>query len=202
MKIPWEVNNLYYGIGEYLLTGLAKQCGILVPEYCLLKHRNGINYFAAKRFDRSVRGKLWTVSLCTLLNKFFRFEVNQISDVLMAVKDKIRDETELFKLFQLICFCMKTGNTDLNTQNISFIYDPEKQSLQLAPAYDLSPFRGIHPLPKYLNLENSIEMNFALLAQGEAIGFQREKIKAYIIKTENILNTYQERLEELSILNL
>ena len=197
VKIPWEEENRYYGIGEYLCSKLADLCGIDLPKYKLLESNHGIRYFAAKRFDRSTRGKELTISLCALVNKFFRFGIDEIGYVLELIKTKITDEAEIFKIFQLMCFFIKIGNEDLSSLNISFIYDTDTNVLKLAPAYDLSPFRGINELPENLYWKDNIKNNIALLEAGTKAGLNPQRIKAYIIKVDNILKTYTQLRNEL-----
>jgi len=57
----------------------------------------------------------------------------------MALTLKLcKDYSEIEKMYRLMCFNVFAHNRDDHAKNFTFLYNPDKRTWQLAPAYDLT----------------------------------------------------------------
>jgi serine/threonine-protein kinase HipA len=133
---PENIGNTEY---EYSL--LAKKCGIAMPETKLFKGK----YFGVERFDRTLNGKVHTVSAAGLLNADYRIPCLDYLDLLKLCHILTKDVEEVNALFRLMVFNVAINNRDDHAKNFSFQLFGKKW--KLSPAYDLLPgsgFNGFH----------------------------------------------------------
>jgi len=129
------------GIIEYEHSLLAKKCGINMPETRLFEGK----YFGVERFDRTLTGKIHTVSAAGLLNADYRIPSLDYLDLLKLCHILTKNMEEVEALFRIMAFNVAIKNRDDHAKNFSFqLIDGE---WKLSPAYDLLPsggFNGFH----------------------------------------------------------
>lgn len=138
VKFKATTDNDSIGETEYKYSLLAKQCGIEMPETRLFEGK----YFGVKRFDRSPKGKIHTISAAGLLHANYREPSLDYEALLQACHILTKDMGEVKKLFRLMVFNIVIKNRDDHAKNFSFqLIDNE---FKLSPAYDLLPSRGFN----------------------------------------------------------
>lgn len=120
------------GVMEYRYNEVARQCGINVPDFKLVKGK----YFASKRFDikNGMRQHVLTVGglLClSLANPTLDYD-----NLLSLTGYLTQSEADVKEMYRRMAFNYFTGNKDDHCKNFSFICENGKWSL--APAYDLT----------------------------------------------------------------
>jgi len=123
---------------EYEFAQLAKKCGIDMPETKLFEGK----YFGVKRFDRTLTGKVHTISAAGLLNANYREPSLDYETLLNACFRLTRNMDEVIKLFRIMVFNVSIKNRDDHAKNFSFQY--EDGEWRLTPAYDLLPSAGFN----------------------------------------------------------
>jgi serine/threonine-protein kinase HipA len=129
------------GEKEYLYSLLAKECGIAMPETRLFENK----YFGVRRFDRTVEGKVHTISMAGLLNADYRIPCLEYTDLLRICQRLTLDMEQVYMLFRQMVFNVAICNRDDHAKNFSFQLKGNKW--QLSPAYDVLPsmgFNGYH----------------------------------------------------------
>ena len=163
------------GIIEYKYSLLAKECGIKMPETRLFEGK----YFGVERFDRTLEGKIHTVSAAGLLGADYRVPSLDYLELLKLCHILTRNMEEVYALFRLMAFNVTIKNRDDHAKNFSFqLIDGE---WRLSPAYDLLPssgFNGFHTTTVNNNGEPTIE---DMLAVAEKAGLSKQRAD-YIIR--------------------
>lgn len=176
VKFPSSMDRPDIGEQEYRYSVCARQCGIDMPETCLLPSKLNSGYFAVKRFDREETKRIHMVSVSGLLETSHRIP-NLDYHILMQLTMKLTgDYTEIEKMYRLMCFNVFAHNRDDHSKNFSFLYDQGKW--QLSPAYDLTysnSIGGEHATTVNGNGRNpGVE---DLLTVAERIKFDKKKAK-------------------------
>lgn len=187
-KFPSKNDDIDAGAWEYVLSHLAKMCGISVPETKLMKLSQYGTTFLSKRFDREGEKRIHFASAMTLLGKKDG-ETDECSYLDLAefiIAYGSRTSSDLKELYKRMVFSVITGNTDNHLRNHGFIL--EENGWRLSPAYDMNPSDS-----RYLALgitENNRERSLDLCA-GNA--------KYYgltVNEARNIIMTMQNTIEE------
>lgn len=146
VKLPSPMDRDDIGIMEYQYNLLARECGILVSDFCLIEGK----HFATKRFDLTEKGNLFTRTLSGLN------ELSHADSMGNSYESVIRQSMRLFgqnnaeQVLSLAFFNRIMGNCDDHAKNISFLCDSNNQ-WSLAPAYDLTPNVGLGSQAMSLN---------------------------------------------------
>ncbi len=125
---------------EYKYSLLAKKCGIEMPETRLINDK----YFAVERFDRSLGGRIHTISASGLLNAYYRIPSLDYADLLTVCKDLTKDQNQVVELFRRMVFNVCIGNKDDHSKNFAFQY--KNGEWKLSPAYDMLPSAGFNDM--------------------------------------------------------
>lgn len=146
VKFPTREDGLSAGADEYRLMLLAKECGIIVPEVCLIPSEVCPGFFATKRFDcvRLSDGSLsrvYMASAAALLEKS-PFDSSDYRELMALCFDLTRDVRDCEQLYLVMCFNVLVGNQDDHLKNFSFLYDEAERAWHLSPAYDLTRVQG------------------------------------------------------------
>lgn len=127
------------GIQEYRYNEIARECGIIVPEFRLVNGR----YFSSRRFDIDSDGnRLHTATagglLCISLREPFLDYANLLA--LTGYVTQRREDVE--QMYCRMLFNYFTDNKDDHCKNFSFyvVKNPDTGTWhwRLAPAYDLT----------------------------------------------------------------
>ena len=128
----------WIGRMEYEYNLAARESGICVPEVRLLPSNNSDGYFASKRFDRIGGNRIHMLSLSGLLEVPKEMPLLDYVSFLQATGYITHSQLEVEKAFRLACFNVFSKNYDDHSKNFAFLYDENKKSYVLAPAYDLA----------------------------------------------------------------
>lgn len=122
---------------EYRDMSLAKMCGIEIPEIELLTSKNGNKYFLIKRFDRKGEKKIHMLSVAALLEVDFRAPSLDYNSLIKLTQILTNNEDDVYQMFRRMVFNVLIDNQDDHAKNFAFIYDDERKTYRLSPAYDL-----------------------------------------------------------------
>jgi len=141
VKFAASIDPSDVGKQEYEYSLLARECGLEMADTKLFEGK----YFGTKRFDRTLTGKVHTISAAGLLHADYRTPCLDYEALLRTMKGLSGDMREVKKVFRLMVFNVVIGNQDDHAKNFSFqlIGDEWKFS----PVYDVLPshgFRGEH----------------------------------------------------------
>ncbi|MFQ9868613.1 MAG: type II toxin-antitoxin system HipA family toxin [Bilophila wadsworthia] len=142
MKFPARHDDPAIGRMEYACSLAAKRAGIEMPETALFPGRDGAAYFGVRRFDREDGGKVHVHTACGLLHASHRYASLDYENLFRLGKSLTRNPEDVEKLIRLMAFNVRLGNQDDHSKNFSFLLDA-KGRWRLAPAYDLTPSRGV-----------------------------------------------------------
>jgi serine/threonine-protein kinase HipA len=129
---------------EATCLGLAKACGIEVPETDLLT-LGGMTVLAVKRYDRrdSPAGQLRVHQedgcQATATSPALKYE-EQGGPSLLALATKVRDFgdfRDVANLLRRTAFNMAVGNADAHAKNFSILHEADDPIVRLAPVYDV-----------------------------------------------------------------
>lgn len=138
-KFPSRSDRDDVGGWEYLITRLAGQAGIDVPETNLLRLTVEQRTFCARRFDREDGSRRLYASGMTLTGEKDGADASYI-DLAQAIADfgapGAIDE-DLSQLFRRIVFNILVSNRDDHLRNHGFLRS--SRGWRLAPAFDLNP---------------------------------------------------------------
>ena len=140
------------GRQEYEYSLCARECGITMSETKLFPSENCDGYFGIQRFDREkVDGKIKRVHVATaaaLLELDYEQPSLDYHSLMKLTKILTRDNAEdMENMFRRMCFNVFAHNRDDHSKNFTYLYDEEKDSWRLSPAYDLtysSTYYGEH----------------------------------------------------------
>lgn len=141
VKFKSSLDPINVGQKEYEYSLLAKECGIEMPETKLFEGK----YFGVRRFDRTLEGKIHTISVAGLLNADYRIPCLDYTDLLKLCWTVTLDMEQVYTLFRQMVFNVAICNRDDHAKNFSFQLKGNKW--QLSPAYDVLPsmgFNGFH----------------------------------------------------------
>ena len=108
--------------------------------------------FGTKRFDRRIdqtgKKRIHMLTAAALLELDFEQPSLDYHSLMKLTKILTRDNTEdIENMFRRMCFNVFAHNRDDHSKNFTYLYDEEKDSWRLSPAYDLtysSTYYGEH----------------------------------------------------------
>lgn len=125
------------GLQEYHYNELAKQCGINVPDFKLMKGK----YFASRRFDIDETGdRVHTATAGGLLCISLSSPVLDYSNLLALTGYLTQDVKDVEEMYRRMVFNYLSDNKDDHCKNFSFLVTHINNAWKwrLAPAYDLT----------------------------------------------------------------
>lgn len=138
IKFRHTYDSKNIGREEYKYNKTARECGIEVPDFKLIKDR----YFATKRFDISTDGKrAHTATAGGLLNVAHTTPILDYSNILALTGYLTQNEQDVEQMFLRMVFNYVTDNKDDHSKNFSFLVRLNTEHgwhWRLAPAYDLT----------------------------------------------------------------
>ena len=158
------------GAMEFRYNEIARQCGIVVPDFKLFEGR----FFATRRFDIAGGERLHVATAGALLNESINPPKLDYKTLLHLTGYLTQDPRQVEAMFKLMAFNVFTDNKDDHAKNFSFICREGKWTL--APAYDLTPFpegyHGEHATSVNGNGRPTID---DMVAVGESIRIPRKR---------------------------
>lgn len=122
------------GIMEYSYNEAARRCGIIVPDFKLVKGK----YFATRRFDIDANGnRIHTATAGALLCVSLDMPTLDYRNLLALTGYITKQQTDVEQMFRRMIFNYLTENKDDHCKNFSY-YVGEDGRWHLAPAYDLT----------------------------------------------------------------
>lgn len=117
---------------EYQYNKVARQCGIIVPDFKLMDGK----YFASRRFDIEDGLRLHVVTASGLLNEPITPPKMDYHSLLQLTGYLTQSPIEVEQQFRRMAFNVFARNFDDHARNFSFIC--REGQWNLAPAYDLT----------------------------------------------------------------
>jgi serine/threonine-protein kinase HipA len=138
-KFPSREDRHDVGAWEYVVSLLAADAGIEVPETRMLRLGSTYRTFCAKRFDRSGDGRRLYASAMTLTGRGDHEEASylDVAQAIVNLGDPKAIDDDLGQLFRRVVFNVLTGNRDDHLRNHGFLR--AGGGWRLAPAFDVNP---------------------------------------------------------------
>ncbi len=141
-KFPGNFDNKDVGAWEAVVAELAKHCGIIVPEFKILKLTHRYKTYLTKRFDRTTSGhRIHFASAMTLLGYSDGVGSSEgVSYLEMAewiMANCIDTDFNLQQLWRRIVFNIAVSNCDDHLRNHGFLLT--KNGWVISPAFDVNP---------------------------------------------------------------
>ena len=185
VKFPSSVDAPDIGEQEYRASLAARACGVDMPETRLFPSRLCSGYFGVRRFDRIGAGeagrKVHMLSASAALETSHRTP-NLDYDVLMRLTARLTGSAEhIERLFTLMCFNVYLGNRDDHGKNFSYLYDDERGTWGLSPAYDLTKAPGVYgQRATTVNGKGRRIADGDIMAVGAAAGLSRRAMSGHM----------------------
>lgn len=194
IKFPDHVDGKDVGKMEYDYSCCAKECGISMTETRLFPSEKCKGYFGIKRFDRILTRdnikKIHMLTAAALLELDFEQPSLDYHELMKLTKILTRDNYEdMENMFRRMCFNVFAHNRDDHSKNFSYIYDEEKDSWRLSPAYDLTysnTYYGEHTTSVDGNGRNPGEKE--ILAVGISAGMKKDTCTEIMEKIKKCVN--------------
>lgn len=194
IKFPAHVDGKDVGKMEYDYSCCAKECGISMTETRLFPSEKCKGYFGIKRFDRILTRdnikKVHMLTAAALLELDFEQPSLDYHELMKLTKILTRDNYEdMENMFRRMCFNVFAHNRDDHSKNFSYIYDEEKDSWRLSPAYDLTysnTYYGEHTTSVDGNGRNPGEKE--ILAVGISAGMKKDTCTEIMEKIKKCVN--------------
>lgn len=132
-------------INEYVVTKLAKECGLNAPTVEVVKFEDELA-FVTYRYDRIIQNgflkRLHQEDMCQSLSvppgkKYERDGGPGITRIVNLIEDNSSFPLlDIREFYRCIVFNFIVGNCESHAQNYSFLYDLDGK-IRLAPFYDL-----------------------------------------------------------------
>ena len=194
IKFPAHADGKDVGKMEYDYSCCAKECGISMTETRLFPSEKCKGYFGIKRFDRILTRdnikKIHMLTAAALLELDFEQPSLDYHELMKLTKILTRDNYEdMENMFRRMCFNVFAHNRDDHSKNFSYIYDEEKDSWRLSPAYDLTysnTYYGEHTTSVDGNGRNPGEKE--ILAVGISAGMKKDTCTEIMEKIKKCVN--------------
>lgn len=146
VKFPSSIDPAEVGKMEQAYAQAARDCGIDMPNTCLLPSKRCGGYFATERFDRDSDGEgVHAITASGLLEVSHRVPALDYKHLFQATQMLTHDQSQLWELFRRMCFNVFAHNQDDHSNNFAWLC---RDGLwELSPAYDLTystSFGGEH----------------------------------------------------------
>ncbi len=125
------------GAIEYAYHLMAKEAGLIVPEAKLFPSRNGLGFFAVKRFDRSGNNRIHMHTIAGLLHADQREPSLDYESIMKATLYLTKDIRQCEVQLRNAVFNLLSHNRDDHSKNFSFLMD-QQGNWMVSPAYDLT----------------------------------------------------------------
>lgn len=202
-KFPSHHDNFDVGAWEYIVTSMAFDFGLRVPQIDARLFSSRYHTFMTKRFDRrGIDKRLYFASAMTLLGYVDGNDANddisylELAEFLQRYGGKNQQE-DLVELWKRILFYVAISNCDDHLRNHGFILTPK--GWELSPAYDITPNPNGTGLK--LNIDesdNALDIDL-VLSTASFYGISDEEAANQIEKLSPIIASWRTRAERLGI---
>ena len=185
---------------EYAYYLLATQVGIKMMSSKLIDD----THFATLRYDRQNGEKQHVLTACGLTGWDFKKPENSSYENLFKLALSLDvPHKDLEQLFRRMIFNIVFRNIDDHLKNHSFIYNKEKNSWNLSPAYDIT--YALNPLINFTTISRALSINnkrqdinsIDVLTIAEEYAIKNPK--GIIEEIEQLTEKWSEIAEELNI---
>lgn len=154
LNIPEEPYDYSREIVEYCYYLTATELGIKMMPSHLVDGK----HFATIRFDRQYGKKQHILTASGMTGWDFQDPSESSYENLFKLTASLKiPQAEIDQLFKRMIFNLVFFNIDDHLKNHSFIYDPQKDSWNLSPAYDLT--YSLNPLLKVTKVSRALSIN-------------------------------------------
>ena len=172
---------------EYRFNQVARQCGIIVPDFKLIDGK----YFASRRFDIEGNQRLHVVTASGLLNEPITPPKMDYHSLLQLTGYLTQSPAEVEQQFRRMAFNVLARNYDDHARNFSFICRDGQWTL--APAYDLTNDNTLGQHATTANY-NGLPTDEDMITVGTNIRIPRTRC-------QEIIDEVREGTKELRVLN-
>lgn len=175
-KFPSRKDDYDVGAWEMVEHGLAKECGLDVPDAMLMKLSDHGSTFLTRRFDRENGKRIHLMSFMTALAQTDGHTdgIGYIDLAGQLEEMSVCPDKDLHELWKRIAFNILTSNCDDHLRNHGLIL--KNDGWHLSPAYDLNPTTEKNSLSLNIigndsrkNIKNAIEISELFrIHEGEA----------------------------------
>ena len=193
-KFPSGYDSKDMGAWEFIVSEMAKSCGIAMSECRIQKFSSRHHTFLTKRFDRNeTRQRIHFASAMTLLgytdgaSHADGVSYLELAEWIMANCDNT--DYNLEQLWRRIVFNIAVSNCDDHLRNHGFILT--MRGWQLSPAYDINPDENGMGLK--LNIsenDNSLDFDLAL-SVASYFGLDNKKAKEILNEIKSIVSGWR-----------
>lgn len=202
-KFPSHHDNIDVGAWEYIVTSMAQDFGLRVPQIEVRHFSSRYHTFMTKRFDRlSTDKRLYFASAMTLLGYVDGNDANddisylELAEFLQRYGGNNQQE-DLTELWKRILFNVAISNCDDHLRNHGFILTPK--GWELSPVYDLTPNPNGTGLK--LNIDesdNTLDIDL-VLSTASFYGISDQEATKQVEKLKPIIASWRARADRLSI---
>lgn len=138
-----HAEDRYRSHWEYLAIHLARQSGIVVPDYRLLHLASNTTAFLTKRFDRDGnRHRIHYASAMTLLGARDG-DIRSYEEIAESLRELAVPAEDIRELWRRLVFSVLVSNIDDHLRNHGVVWSP-KEGFRLSPAFDINPAPPFH----------------------------------------------------------
>ena len=168
---------------EYHFNQVARQCGVVVPDFKLIDGK----YFASRRFDIENDQRLHVVTASGLLDEPITPPKMDYHSLLQLTGYLSQSPTEVEQQFRRMVFNVLVRNYDDHARNFSFICRDGQWTL--APAYDLTNDNTLG--------EHATTINYKGLPTDEDMITVGTNIRISRVRCQEIIDEVREGTKEL-----
>ena len=171
---------------EDLTMHMAEALRIATVPHSLIRMKSGTLAYLTRRIDRTKRGKLHMEDMCQITGRLTENKYDgSYEQIAKAIRRfSVNPGLDVISFFEIVLFCFLTGNADMHLKNFSLIDSPEKEGVNLAPAYDLVSTALVMP---------SDDEDLALTLNGKKKRLTLTAFKT-ALKTSSVDEVVQDRL--------
>ena len=201
-KFPSRHDDCDIAAWEYLVTNMARDFGITVPETSLKQLSSRYHTFLTKRFDRMGKRRIHFSSAMTLLGYVDGNDAsNDVSYLELAEFlqrfGSTEQDADLKELWRRVLFNVAISNCDDHLRNHGFLLTPT--GWRLSPAYDLTP--NPQGMGLKLNIDdssNALDIDL-VVSTAEFYGYNIEEAKAEVNRLKSIIGSWQSRAKVIGL---
>lgn len=202
-KFPSHHDQTDVGAWEYVVTSMAQDFGLRVPQIAVKRFSSRYHTFLTKRFDRlSLDKRLYFASAMTLLGYVDGNDANDDISYLEMLEflqryGGINQQDDLKELWKRVLFNVFISNCDDHLRNHGFILTPK--GWELSPVYDLTPNSTGTGLKLNIDeTDNSLDIDL-VLSTAPFYGISHDEAFRLVEQLKPIVASWRLRAEKLGI---
>jgi len=198
-KFPAANDTYDVAAWELLLNQMAKDCGIAVPAFQLMRIGDGYQTFLTKRFDRNGDLRHFFVSAMTMLSRTDSEDASylELAEFIARYGEKEHINLDLEELFARVVFNTATANRDDHLRNHGFMRS--KAGWRLAPAFDMNPAFSKYEHALSVDLYNRQPDLESVLATAAYYRLRDDHAQKIVEKVCEVITGWQSRARKLGL---